>query len=300
MRRAHAAIWAGALRQKGAAVLSAARHGPVKGFEGMDKADPFGERTAWDHSVTTARLHGVDVEALGEAMDSEESQRTHFGPEWARFATVSKHAMGTMKPKGPGDAPRVHRGRDGKEVTARSPSAKWNGVLGSMPQTYEELAASSEMEGEADTDPNIPESISPDSGTSWEDVRRETFGGARPPPTGGPGTRRAQSEDADDAVASGEAADVGSSGDGISAADPLEWDNSQVVAWLRKYGDIDDDMASAFEMVRVDGKMLLNDVMPCDMFKEMRKWHKRGRKDAPKVPVLLVQETIYLCYPYGK
>jgi hypothetical protein len=71
-------------------------------------------------------------------------------------------------------------------------------------------------------------------------------------------------------------------------------------------------------MMRVDGTMLLQKVNPNTMFKTMRRWHMkrkgllgRGVSDGvavaqiadefrSAVSLLHVQETIYLCYPYGR
>jgi hypothetical protein len=86
-------------------------------------------------------------------------------------------------------------------------------------------------------------------------------------------------------------------GDSVSATAPsMRYSAAMLAGMPQSY----EEMVSAFEMVGVDGRMLLNDVMPCDMFKEMRKWHNRGRHERPNAAEMLVQETIMLCYPYGK
>lgn len=96
--------------------------------------------------------------------------------------------------------------------------------------------------------------------------------------------------------------------------DPKLWTNDLVIDWLCAFApqSMDDAMVDAFRMVRVDGDMLLNKVTPNVLFKTMRRWHlKRAAavqkgtpltmeelKEEAKVTDQLVQETIYLCYPY--
>lgn len=96
--------------------------------------------------------------------------------------------------------------------------------------------------------------------------------------------------------------------------DPKQWSNDLVIDWLCAFSPeaMDDSMIEAYRMVRVDGDMLLNKVTPNVMFKKMRRWHlKRVAMVAKGTPMtleeqraetdvssLLVQETIYLCYPY--
>lgn len=107
----------------------------------------------------------------------------------------------------------------------------------------------------------------------------------------------------------------------LPLVDPQQWTTAQVIMWIRAVGEegaMDDSMQQAYEMMRVDGNMLLQKVNPNTMFKTMRRWHMKRRALLAKgvsdpeavstiaeefrtlVTVLHVQETIYLCYPYGR
>jgi hypothetical protein len=143
-------------------------------------------------------------------------------------------------------------------------------------KTYAEAAAAVSMdedEEEEDDEPVIPDSIMP------------------PTPE----------EEAAAAATSPDAPTPDAAG-ALSRRDPLTWSTAEVVAWLRRYGPptMDDDMDAAFHMVGVNGDMLLNRINPPDMFKEMRKWHKRRDDYVPAVSVHLLQETVIMAYPYCK
>lgn len=107
----------------------------------------------------------------------------------------------------------------------------------------------------------------------------------------------------------------------LPLVDPQQWTTEQVIMWIRAVGEegcMDDSMQQAYEMMRVDGNMLLQKINPNTMFKNMRKWHvkrkgllSKGVSDGDaiaqladefrtSISVLHVQETIYLCYPYGR
>jgi len=106
---------------------------------------------------------------------------------------------------------------------------------------------------------------------------------------------------------------------GISESDPLQWGTEDIIAWLKRVTPdhegcvMDESMCDAFRMMHVTGDMLLNRVNPNTLFKHMRRWHlKRKQCETPNalesllrdvraegaVNLQLVQETIYLCYPY--
>jgi hypothetical protein len=94
--------------------------------------------------------------------------------------------------------------------------------------------------------------------------------------------------------------------DGIPCSDPLQWSADDVARWIVRYGpaEPDHDLIDAMKQIGADGSMLLNRVVPPDLFKIMRKWHLAGRKprgagDAELVSLTTLQETAILCYPYG-
>lgn len=282
---------------------AARRFARARGYEGLDKRDPFGEKRAWDEPVLHAKLANVDLDVLGANMASDEVQTKHFGPEWAKRKTVV-YAASKRLVDDPEGARAVQKpnttARDGSEVTATQASAKWTSAhVSSLPQTYQAFVEAEE-EDQADEEVEVPQSLRHPGASGGTPVT-----GTAAPASHADAVVAATVQErmaaplpaADGPSSSGAAAE---SEDGISNDEPLTWTTAHVVAWLKKYAAIDDDMASAFEMVGVDGRMLLNDVTPCNMFKEMRRWHNRGRKQPPELPELLVQETIYLCYPYGK
>ena len=78
--------------------------------------------------------------------------------------------------------------------------------------------------------------------------------------------------------------------------DPLHWKTQDVISWLRAYAQLDNDLMEAFELVRVDGRMLLDKVVPPELFKEMRRWHLHRASYIPTIPQTMLQETLYLCY----
>lgn len=85
--------------------------------------------------------------------------------------------------------------------------------------------------------------------------------------------------------------------------DPLHWSTDDVIAWLKHFAPtaMDPSMEDAFRMVRVNGDMLLNRVAVPVLFKEMRRWHVKQRKGVLYTPVVteqMVQEAVYMCYPY--
>lgn len=94
----------------------------------------------------------------------------------------------------------------------------------------------------------------------------------------------------------------------IPSTDPSQWNTEDVIAWLEAFGEeglMDEHMKDAFRMVKVDGNMLLMKVSPPDLFKVMRKWHVqrsnvKTRELAGQLVVdsQLVNNTIYLCFPY--
>jgi hypothetical protein len=273
-----------------AVAASSARSAKQRGFEGYDKTDPFGEKMAWDNDIAYAKMKSVDVEALVSSFRSDDVQSTHFGPDWARLPTLARAAVSRVKTHPNDKAAPMQTTLDGDSVSATAPSMRYSAaMLAGMPQSYEEMVAAEDAAAEAKEDEvDVPASLGRD-GPDRDAVAREV------------GALAAQSRSADAAPSpSPTASPMAYDATGISAKDPLEWTTAEVVAWLRLAANIDEDMVSAFEMVGVDGRMLLNDVMPCDMFKEMRKWHNRGRHERPNAAEMLVQETIMLCYPYGK
>jgi hypothetical protein len=94
----------------------------------------------------------------------------------------------------------------------------------------------------------------------------------------------------------------------LPKTDPSKWDTEDVIAWLEAFGEeglMDEHMKEAFRMVKVDGEMLLMKVSPPDLFKVMRKWHVQRSNDKTReiagqlvVDTQLVNNTIYLCFPY--
>jgi hypothetical protein len=109
-------------------------------------------------------------------------------------------------------------------------------------------------------------------------------------------------------------------GDTLPESDVMQWTTKDVIAWLKYHdtdGVMDESMQEAFRAARVSGQSLLN-LMPNDLFKRMRKWHRRraallrvgrmsgaeGVEAASKlrkefaVESNLLQETIILSFPY--
>lgn len=96
---------------------------------------------------------------------------------------------------------------------------------------------------------------------------------------------------------------------GLPLTDPLKWDTEEVVLWVQAFGPqnntLDPDLLDALRLAQANGVVLLNKVVPCDLFKIMRKWHlRRGKSTEHKVPEELVslttlQETVILAFPYG-
>lgn len=94
----------------------------------------------------------------------------------------------------------------------------------------------------------------------------------------------------------------------LPSTDPSKWGTEDVVAWLDTFaeeGVMDEEMIRTFRMARVDGDMLLNKVMPPNLFKVMRKWHLHRSNprtlhlaEGLVVDTEMVQYTIYLCFPY--
>jgi hypothetical protein len=290
-----------------AAVATSVRGAKTRGFEGLSEKDPFGKKIAWDKEPAFAKWSNVDVDHLKESVQDDQVQATHFGPDWARLNTVMRSAGKRMreKPKAQHDANsdqavQHSTAQDGSEVTAMNASARWDErTLGRLPQTYEELAEAEDGEAE-EAETAVPFSLQkdgPDRRAVAAELRAQTHveeatlaGGKTPAESPPP----AEDEGSADAKAS-----PSSVTDGISPKEPLEWETRDVVEWLRRYGNIDDDMASAFEMIGVNGRLLL-DLQPPSLFRVMRKWHNRGRTVNPEVTEILVQETVYNCYPYGK
>lgn len=270
--------------------------------------DPFGEKAGWDNdTLGYGAWQNIDVSAMTKAMDSPEVQAAHFGPDWARLQVLAATAAAKTRGGKIAERPPEESEQAAPDVVNPSLSAKWtDDRLASMPRTYADFArtnlppdmrgdevqpddtaavAAADDAAESDPDfvpaPDVPMSLRTD--TQWDPRLNQPAQGAE-----------TQTAAATSDVASSVQVDE------LSPEDPLQWETEDVVAWLQRYADIDDHVAEAFRMVRVDGDMLLNKVMPCTLFKEMRKWHNRGRSDSPRVSELLVQETIYLCYPYGQ
>lgn len=94
----------------------------------------------------------------------------------------------------------------------------------------------------------------------------------------------------------------------LPKTDPSKWGTEDVIAWLEAFGEeglMEEHMKEAFRMVKVDGEMLLMKVSPPDLFKVMRKWHVQRSNEKTRdiagqlvVDTQLVNNTIYLCYPY--
>ncbi|KAG5469863.1 hypothetical protein CUR178_02004 [Leishmania enriettii] len=61
--------------------------------------DPFGERSSWEDPSDGiyAAWKDVDQEGFVNAAASQEVRQAHFGPEWARFSTVSRMSVKKMR-----------------------------------------------------------------------------------------------------------------------------------------------------------------------------------------------------------
>lgn len=68
-------------------------------YRGLAPDDPFGERSSWEDPSTGiyASWQHVDQDRFVDATESITVRSAHFGPEWARFATVGRLAARKMK-----------------------------------------------------------------------------------------------------------------------------------------------------------------------------------------------------------
>ena len=62
-------------------------------YKGLDEHDPFGEKQGWDTNPAMGSWQNIDMEALAEAMESDDVKRTHFGPDWTRVRSLTKAAV---------------------------------------------------------------------------------------------------------------------------------------------------------------------------------------------------------------
>ena len=61
-------------------------------YKGLDESDPFGEKIGWDAHPAMGSWQNVDIEALAEAVESDDIKNKHFGPDWTRVRSLAKAA----------------------------------------------------------------------------------------------------------------------------------------------------------------------------------------------------------------
>jgi hypothetical protein len=348
---------------------SQVRHATSGRGRSLAPDDPFGERATWEDPDQSqlSNFKKFDEAAFDTATSSEEVQRAHFGPSWARFTTVGRMASAAMSENKLSAVPKSAEELHNMELQRKERVMRKNYT------TYEEFA---EHELAATTSTAEDEGADMYASTSGgRDIAREAVVGdvdsgyrlnqiersserLRETSAGSADTdrvgRRVDSEAdhfddseldmpvplptfysdqphtineavADDVAPLREVADA--QGEictdtlVLPLVDPQQWTTGQVIMWIRAVGEadaMDAAMEQAFEIIRVDGSMLLQKVAPNTMFKAMRRWHmkrkmlvSKGMDDSEAIAslaeefrkvvnVLMVQETIYLCYPYGK
>ena len=300
--------------------------------------DPFVESVALDDPELGAGLAvfpKANLEELSKVLDSDQSiQKSHFGPQWARWATLTRSASSQVANGG------SHRlkAMTNEEINERTIEQSRR-VLDRNYQTYEEylekeLATGSKSSKSESDETELGSGLIGNSaaydraGQKFLKSEPSEILGSEEAPV--PSFMNDMMVDltrgdldntplASDNDASSSSSSLQSSDD-FPHDDPSMWSTEDVIKWIEEYaeeGSVDETMKDAFRMVRVDGNMLLNKVTPPEMFKQMRRWHiKRQRlqsgsetpsegkssaetlRASVSVSQILVQETIYLCYPY--
>lgn len=267
--------------------------------------DPFGERTGWDNdSLIYASWSHIDIDALAIASESKEAQQSHFGDGGVKSTFVLRKAMsmiGVRKANSPGDncqeashclsEEQLRSQQDQDRVENHSKSY----------QTYEEYASSELATCRAPTiEGGDEEPREMDVPPFLRELRAKEEAGSSTVESIPPRSSSETIVGVNDAETYN-----------FPSCDPLQWTTDDVVAWLEYFaedGAWDESMSDAFTMIRVDGAMLLNKVMPPDLFKIMRKWHvlrssgnleaRENALTATRVRSKVIQETIMLCYSY--
>lgn len=293
----------------------------------VDADDPFGEKAIaadpTDGPLSSMKQR-LDVDAFVTATAQVSANPTHFGPAWSQATTIGTKAGAALHRTTPLTNEELHALELERKQAAMSRNyLTYDDYLEHETSAAKPQQAAEEMESVViSADPNV-------SGYRVSQMdRRAERGDAQ--------LRGADEDDGLDAEVplpgfvttsgrdcSTDAGDVRPPQDagaedvrchGLSPHDPAHWGSEDVVKFLTTFADdgvMDASMVDAFQMMRVDGDMLLNKVVPNSLFKIMRRWHvkrKAAGNDATleelrqclpeSISLLLVQETIYLCYPY--
>jgi hypothetical protein len=339
------------------AMCSAAR--TIK-LRSVPAADPFIEKVALEEPDLGAGLSTIvpsHIEELGKVLDSDPSlQTSHFGPQWARWSTITRKAAAQVS-SGQGKAARPDQSGEqinemkleqsrkalernyqtyeeffAHEISGHvSPGSEACDESLMLPQTevsdvYDRHAIKSQRSVPAVNDDStdvLPSFMNDMMTNEREDLLlTETVSQESPrdnQPRGSVPSATHTDEDTLSQCSTDPSSNAAAAGSGSTYPpdDPSLWGTEDVIRWLREFaeeGAMDESMEDAFRMVRVDGNMLLHKVSPPDLFKQMRRWHVRRQKPAAKgeavddaecqkrsvvVTPIMVQETIYLCFPYA-
>jgi hypothetical protein len=270
----------------------------------ISKDDPFGEKRSWDTDLVLGDWADIDIDQLNKALDDPNVKATHFGLESVRGRVQLAHAIHKVSSKGKKEDSKSEEGKE-KGGDADAPASwKADPLMTAEqenlppPSTYEEFALRNLARAQESEEMGAEDEDEMEEEESWEDGTPLEV-----PPSLRAAPESAVSPDpAPAAATSAAAADLSPTPapSDIPNRDPATWNTEEVIAWLRKFGELDESVADAFRMVRVDGEMLLTKVAPPELFKQMRRWHLNRTEYKPQLSELLIQETVYLCYPYCK